>query len=224
MYTHNMKTGIYKIISPSGKVYIGQSINIEKRKKQYIKLDKTCIGPKLYNSLIKYGFNNHIFEIIEECSIGYLDEKEVYWKQYYLNINKNNWEMVLFCEIYDKGGGPKSSETKLKQSISQKINLSKPEVKEKRKINCKIAANRPGVQEKAVKNTDWEKRELNRLKNTDYTKMKKPVIQFDLEGNIIREWGGFVDVKNTLKYDPSAIRKCCVGKIKTAYGYVWKYK
>lgn len=214
--------GIYKITSPSNKIYIGQSINIEKRKNQYVKLDKSCIGPKLYNSLKKYGWESHIHELLEECSLEQLNEREIFYKQQF--INEFGWENALFCEIYDTGGGPKSEETKFKQSVSHKLNLAKPEIKEKRKINCKIAANKPGVQEKAVANTDWKKRELNRLLSMDYSKLKKPVIQYDLQGNFIKEWSGFIDIKSELNYDQSTIRKCCTNKQKTAYGYKWKYK
>jgi group I intron endonuclease len=59
--------GIYKITSPSGKIYIGQSTNIENRFNSYRILDcKKQI--KLYNSLKKYGWDNHIKEIVEECT------------------------------------------------------------------------------------------------------------------------------------------------------------
>jgi group I intron endonuclease len=214
--------GIYKITSPSNKVYIGQSINIEKRKKQYIKLDKSCIGPKLYNSLKKYSWESHIHEILEECILENLNKQEIYYKQQF--IDKFGWENALFCEIYDSGGGPKSEKTKHKQSISHKLNLAKSEIKEKRKINCKIAANRPGVQEQAVANTDWVTREINRLKSMDYSKLKKAVLQFDLDGNFIKEWDGFIDIKYELNYDQSTIRKCCKGLQKTAYRFKWVYK
>jgi group I intron endonuclease len=214
------KIGIYKITSPTNKIYIGQSIDIERRwggHKSYI-----GVGPKLKNSYNSYGFENHIKEIIEECNIDQLIECEIYWKQHY--INKYGWEKMLFCEIYDIGGGPKSQETKDKQSISQKQNLSRPEVIEKRKINCKIAANKPGVQERAVVNTDWVKRELNRMKSMNYSQLKKPIIQYNTSGSFIKEWGGFIDIKNELKYDSSSIRKCCKGLQKTAYGFKWEYK
>lgn len=54
--------GIYKITSPSGKVYIGQSWDIEGRFYYY---RKSCAPgqPKLNNSFKKYGRENHIFEI-----------------------------------------------------------------------------------------------------------------------------------------------------------------
>jgi len=105
-------TGIYKITSPSKKVYVGQSIDIEKRFKQYKRLD--CKKqPKLYNSLKKYNPKNHVFEIIEECLVEQLNEKEIYWKQYYNSIKEG-----LNCELFDIGQGPRSSQVKEKISKS----------------------------------------------------------------------------------------------------------
>lgn len=55
--------GIYKITNPNGKIYIGQSTNIDKRFYRYKRLE--CKGQiKLYNSLKKYGWDAHIIEII----------------------------------------------------------------------------------------------------------------------------------------------------------------
>lgn len=56
---------IYKITSPSNKIYIGQTWDWIKRKSVYRR--NACKGQiKLYNSLVKYGFINHILEIIHE--------------------------------------------------------------------------------------------------------------------------------------------------------------
>lgn len=54
--------------------------------------------------------------------------------------------------------------------------------------------------------------------------LKKPVIQYNLNGDFIKEWNGFIDIKKELNYDSSLIRKCCKGLPKTAYGFTWKYK
>lgn len=61
-----MKKGyIYKITSPSGRSYIGQTNNIKRRFKTYMRLN--CNGqPKLYRSLVKYGYTNHNFDILED--------------------------------------------------------------------------------------------------------------------------------------------------------------
>ena len=116
----SMSIGIYKITSPNNKVYIGQSINIEIRKKYYLNLNKCKKQPKLYNSLKKYGFDQHIFEIIEECNLDQLNEREIYWKQYYLNQVNGDWDKVLFCNLFDTGGGPKTEEHRKKISKSRK--------------------------------------------------------------------------------------------------------
>lgn len=79
-------TGIYKITSPTGKVYIGQSWNIEIRKSYCRGL--RCKGqPYICNSLTKHGWNNHIFEIIHELPADVnqeiMDNYEIlYWQLY----------------------------------------------------------------------------------------------------------------------------------------------
>jgi group I intron endonuclease len=118
----NAIIGIYKITSPSGKIYIGQSINIDGRKKQYYSLD--CKKqPKLYNSFKKYGPENHIFEIIEECSIELLNEQEVFYKQQI--IDKLGWDVALFCEINDNSPRKGKSLSKETKSKISKANIGK---------------------------------------------------------------------------------------------------
>lgn len=78
-------TGIYKITSPSCKVYIGQSVNIYKRWNGY-KNHKCKKQRHLYTSLLKYGFDNHKFEILNICSEDLLNKLEVFWELYYRNM------------------------------------------------------------------------------------------------------------------------------------------
>lgn len=57
------KAGIYKLTSPSGKCYIGQSIQIERRLRTYERLD--CKNQTaLYGALNKYGWENFTVEIL----------------------------------------------------------------------------------------------------------------------------------------------------------------
>lgn len=57
--------GIYKITSPTGKIYIGQAVNLDNRRKDYESYN--CKAQRyLYSSLKKYGFEQHLFEIIIE--------------------------------------------------------------------------------------------------------------------------------------------------------------
>lgn len=61
--------GIYRITSPSGGVYIGQSINIPKRWREYRTMITVKGQPSLYRSFLKHGVNNHLFEVIHELPI-----------------------------------------------------------------------------------------------------------------------------------------------------------
>ena len=48
-----------------------------------------------------------------------------------------------------------------------------------------------------------------------------PILQYDLDGNFIREWECAADVGKEVKGN---ICHCLKGKYKQAYGYIWKYK
>lgn len=113
--------GIYKITNPKGKIYIGQAYNLEERKGEYRKLE--CKGqPKIYNSLVKYGFSEHIFEVVEECSIEELNIRERYWQDFYDVLS----EKGLNCILQNTSEKPKkySQETTQKMSTSMKAFIS----------------------------------------------------------------------------------------------------
>ena len=109
--------GIYKITSPTNKIYIGQSVNIEKRFKTYELLQ--CKGqPIIYNSFLKYGFDKHKFEVLCECDITELNDKERYYQDIFNAIGKNG----LNCRLTKSSdrSGKLSKETKIKMSEAQK--------------------------------------------------------------------------------------------------------
>ena len=85
-----MSIGIYKYQNKiNGKIYIGQSTNIENRYRQH--LYDADVRPEdgtgIDLAIRKYGIDNFTFEIIEECPKDKLDEREIYWIQYYDSYN-----------------------------------------------------------------------------------------------------------------------------------------
>lgn len=74
----------------------------------------------------------------------------------------------------------------------------------------------------------------NQLKNFELIESKKhvskhqsiPVMQFDKEGNFIKEWSSMIEVERQLGIAHNSIAKCCLGRYgrKTAGGFTWKYK
>lgn len=75
--------GIYKITNQiNNKVYIGQSLNIEKRWSDHrTRPFRECIDydKPLYRAIRKYGLDNFLFEVLEECTPEELDDKEIYY-------------------------------------------------------------------------------------------------------------------------------------------------
>ena len=62
-----MTTGIYRITSPTGKIYIGQSINVEQRFYFYRKGKNYKTQTRLKHSIEKHGIDKHLFEVIQTC-------------------------------------------------------------------------------------------------------------------------------------------------------------
>lgn len=85
-----MSIGIYKYQNKlNNNIYIGQSSNIEKRYSQHL-YDSTYRpekGTGIDIAIHKYGIENFTFEIIEECSLDVINEREKYWINYYDSYN-----------------------------------------------------------------------------------------------------------------------------------------
>lgn len=61
------------------------------------------------------------------------------------------------------------------------------------------------------------------LKNNTLSKYK-PVLQYDLNENFIKEWLGASQIRDELGYNQGNITAVCNEKRKTAHGFIWKYK
>ena len=59
--------------------------------------------------------------------------------------------------------------------------------------------------------------------NNRYSKAKK-VLQFDLNGNFIKEWECVRDIVRELGFNIESITGCCSKKYKKSNGYIWRYK
>lgn len=131
-----MKIGIYKITAPDGRIYIGQSCNLERRYNEH-KSHNAKLSPKLYKSYMKYGFINHRFEILvsyQTYDAKLLNISEQYYIDYYRNIGsemlnsinatrwRDNEEHEHKTKIY-----PKSLEHKEKISKSLTGIIHSPE-------------------------------------------------------------------------------------------------
>lgn len=101
--------GIYKYQNiDNGKIYIGQSTNIIRRKWEHLH------NPSPYsyfdNVLSKIGEDKFSFKVIEECKPEQLNEKERYWIEYYKSyapLYKNNgYNLTKGGESYKSDNNP----------------------------------------------------------------------------------------------------------------------
>lgn len=74
--------GIYAIINPNNEYYIGKSTNI-KRRFGYYRSTPKGMPPKLKDSFLKFGFENHQKIILLECSVDELPKWELYYQHKY---------------------------------------------------------------------------------------------------------------------------------------------
>lgn len=89
------KCGIYKITNLlNNKIYIGQSVHIEKRFLEHTWKDKNNHSA-LSNAFKKYGKDNFSFEVIEECNYKILNIRERYYIISYNSLTPNGYNIVL---------------------------------------------------------------------------------------------------------------------------------
>lgn len=197
---------IYTLAKDDEIFYVGKTNSLEKRYK---------------NHQLKYGKDIEI-EILSE-TINTWREEEKYWieqlKCWGFNLKNKN-----------KGGGGedyKSEKTRLLISQNQ------PTSKKRNPItNIKIGMAHKGLKKKPCSDKRKQKiSEANKgkkfnLGKTYDCKSYKKVLQYDLEGNFIKEWNSVKEIQQSFgkKENNLAIYRACTGQLDTAYKFKWKYK
>tara|TARA_R110000772_G_scaffold191903_2_gene302877 strand:+ start:8773 stop:9387 length:615 start_codon:yes stop_codon:yes gene_type:complete len=199
--------GIYMITNPQGEIYIGLSTNIEKRWESYKHFTGMSKNSSIKNSLKKYGFKNHKFEVLEEVRSDRekLRERERYWINIKNSLNEG---------LNDNRGGcgtlihSKESKRKISEGLKDK-----PKPKDFGKNRKK-----------------WQHTEAFREKLRNAPRC--PILVYDMEGNFLIELPNqikvaqYIGVTNTTSIQLLLRKKPNFnGKIPTSIkGYKLKYK
>lgn len=231
---------IYKLTNEvNGKVYIGKTINITRRLTQH-----TIITPKynhhLGNAIKKYGINSFQEDVL--VSLKSDNTKK---------LNATLSALERFCikkfDTYNNGynstiGGEGTSGFKWSQESKKKLSNSlksyfQTEVGRKHIQKC-INSNKGRIVSESTREkigignrgkiVSLEAKE--KIRNYQLVAAKdryKPVIQLDMNNNIIAEYVSITEASKQLlgssNYTPH-ITSCCKGTRKSAYGYKWRYK
>jgi group I intron endonuclease len=222
-----MSSGIYKITNPEGEIYIGCTNNLKKRIGNY-KIGKIPTQPLMLESLVKFGWDSHKFEILEYTDN--LVEREKYYIQLYNSYNKG-------LNANRGGGGVETHTQKTKNLISEKGRANKG----KRAVSHRKGKILPEYMVKANKDNKG-KREVSHWKGktrSEESKQKmsqskkgkpnpfnnKPILQFDKQGIFIQEHPSIKAASEIVKGNQSAIHNALKkGKGATSSSYIWKYK
>lgn len=202
---------IYKITNKiNNKIYIGKTLEtIEIRWKEHIKDSKRECNKKrpLYAAFNKYGIDNFTIEEVEECSAEILNEREIYWIEYFRSF-KNGYNAT-------KGGDGKSyCDYDLILALHHE-GLSLKEISKKLGYGTDTCS-------KALKTFGITSKELI---DKGRNKIRKTIIQLDKDTEeIIQIFPSLKEAYDSLEKQQSGhIAEVCKGKRKTAYGFKWKY-
>lgn len=233
-------------------LYVGQTYkSIDTRFKEHIKdsLNPTRDHSKsaLHKAIAKYGPENFSIQLIEEnISEELIDQKEQYYISYY-DSYKNGYNKT----IGGQGVHGYKHTTKTKQTLSQRSIKTWDDLRnnpEKLKTrNSKIAEALTGISKSVEhrqklseiastrigeKNAFYGKHHSEKTKQLISQTNSVAIYAYDKQTNkFIKEFASATEAMSWLKtegktnnWNASMIIKCCKQLVKSAYGYIWKYK
>lgn len=235
--------GIYGIKNKiNSKIYIGSSKHILRRFKNHKnKLNRNKHeSHHLQNAWNKYSENN--FELCLLKTFKKYDLKILFkWEQFYYD-KYNSYDFKLGYNGSKRASIPISNNLGRKRADTILLNKKRAKVvyqydvdgnfinkwsnfaeaREKFKINLRITDG------KVIKTSGgfvW-KYEKNYFDKTIINSRYKPVIQYNLKDEILKEWHNIAEASRKLKIAASSISNVCrkVFQCKTAGGYKWEYK
>lgn len=221
---------IYKIISPSNRIYIGKTKNINKRisyyKKAFCKTQSL-----LYNSIIKYGWEKHNFEIIEQTVSSKISEREIYWIMYYKSNIKRHPE-YNGLNLTDGGENNKGNNIKKVYEYDLEGNFIREWVSQQDAVNFyKMKVNHiPGACKGRLKTfagKRWSYNKLNKLpllKNRRSDTKYYNIYQLSKDGKIIKVWNTIGEIVKELYFSYAGVINCINKKRPSYKGYKWILK
>lgn len=236
------KAGVYKIINKiNNKFYIGSSVNLYVRSIAHKSnlVSKNHSNIKLQNAVNKYDIENFEFVVLELVN----NKNELRQKELeYINILKPDYNLLKVANniLYH------SEESKIKIGIKSKEKFIKnPNLLNIISNNCKKIAGwnkglknylsdkqRKTISENCKKRwenlTDSQKenfiKSIQEGRKIAIEKYKRPVLQYDLNNNFIKEFESLTEATKAFNKSSSGNLHKVLNNGHKLYGYYWKYK
>lgn len=201
---------IYQIRNKTnGKLYIGQTDNVEERWKGHRKASSNC--RYLKHAFNKYGFENFEFKVLIICFDDDMNTYEVEYMHKYNTLVPNGYNLR-------EGGnsGKHHEETKKKISATLKSIPRNP---------LKVHVGKPHTDEAKKKISDALKgRPQNQNTLNSIQKSRRVVIQEDLHGHLVQKFASCVEASRYFEVSKAAISMVCNRKRHTLKGFKLKYE
>ena len=187
---------IYKITNlVNNKIYIGQTIHTLKyRFNQHINQNKCT---KLHNAIVKYGKENFIIEEIEKVPQSLLDEREIYWIDFYASTDRIVGYNIL------KGGklGPLGKYKLTSEQIKEIVKLDSEKVSHI-EIGKMFGINRKTVTFILRRELDYIPKRIKLEDRTDLEDIKKFLYENNPTSKEVKEKFG-IGQSNLFRYTKS---------------------
>ena len=163
-----------------------------------------------------YG-KHHTDEARKKMSVAQSGENH---PNYGKHLSEEIKKKIGFAQMGEKNhmyGKHPSEETRKKLSESHKGRVLSEETKRK------LSETRKGM----VCSEEAKQKISKTLKGKymgDESPKARAVVQYDLDGNLIRIWACIAQATRECEIDKTGITSCCKGRQKTAGGFKWRYK
>ena len=205
-------SGIYKITNKiNGKVYIGKTVNFQRRynayKAGFKKKDICKINQYFMNAIEKYLPENFTFEVVEVCEIDLLAERELHWMVVYRSTEQDCGYNLRMDSSTGMITHPETS-----KKISERIKKEYEEGIRSREDVSKWATNLWKDEDKK----DQMRQEVSNSRRSYFA-------QYCKEGNCLALWDGINQIlRANPDYKWQNIYAACNGSKKNYRGFVWK--
>lgn len=202
---------IYMITNKiDGSIYVGKTVDsIQSRWKDHIYSAYSNVDNfYLHNAIKKYGQENFLVEKLEECENTILSEREIYWIKEKKSFYKDNEKGYNLTRGGD--GVTKYSDEELLELWDKNLNLHE--------ISQILNANIGTISKRLQILRPGEALERRTKTNS------KEILQYDFEGNFIREWPSTREAARALKIDNSGISRACNKEGFSCGNFLWKWK
>lgn len=220
-----MSIGIYKITNLlNGKVYIGQSVDIEKRwstHKAELK-NNYHYNFHLQNAWNKYGEESFEFSVVEECDIDKLNQCEIYWISKF-NSYKDGYNLT-------SGGGNTESFSKsviqfdcTGNELQRYASISEAEISTG--ICYSQISECCSHKRKTAGGYIWQYADgFSGIPQWHFnSRLFNEICQLTKDGKLINTFPSSAEAKRVTGVCDTSIIRCCHGKLKTAGGYIWMF-